>query len=127
MKKNILIRDLLTSQEYWNKKPKISQPSNFIGNQLKKLLNTNNKKIDELDVDNLICTYCRKYNDDGKGPINWLYCDKCHNWMHNNCALKADIEISDIFLCNECLINENATIVDLIKTIDQKKRRGGRP
>lgn len=50
----------LMSQEYWNKKPKISQPSNFIGNQLKKLLNTNNKKIDELDVDNLICTYCRK-------------------------------------------------------------------
>ncbi|CAG9764290.1 unnamed protein product [Ceutorhynchus assimilis] len=94
----------LHSQETWNKKIKIAKPSNFQGNELKKILEFKTIRKENSDVENVICVYCRLYNDDNaSGPIDWLQCDKCNNWIHKLCAEKTNISLnSDTFFCFKC-------------------------
>lgn len=97
----------LQSQEKWSRKNRIQKPSNFSGTDLKNIL-----KFENLEtyinprIENVVCVFCRYYNDNEiEGPIEWLGCDNCSNWMHKTCAEKNNLcTSSNKFSCSKCML-----------------------
>lgn len=96
----------LLSQETWAKKQKKLVSNSFKGENLKIYIRKEIKQeVKHLEIENIFCGFCRCNNDsENQGPINWLCCDICNNWIHRICAKKHGLETSaDLFACSKCL------------------------